>query len=182
MLMKFVILFFVIFSVQNINGQTILNDSLINLKMYKAVQFLSGSGGSKNIKTAFELYLECAKAGKPQAMIMAGLMYRNGTGVDSNKGRAVFWFTKAGNAGYANGWYLLGDLYKNALRKQQNYKKAFSIFPKGRHSTMNGVNLIRRICYTKVLAVRRIMNRPQFYLQKVPGLAKLLACIFMAFA
>lgn len=131
MLMKFLILLLVIFSVQNINGQTILNDSLINLKMYKAVQFLSGSGGSKNIKTAFELYLECAKAGKPQAMIMTGLMYKNGTGVDSNKGRAVFWFTKAGNAGYANGWYLLGDLYKNTLRKQQNYKKAFRYFSKG---------------------------------------------------
>jgi tetratricopeptide (TPR) repeat protein len=111
------------------------SDVSVNSNMFKAQQYLTGNGEQKNEAAAFELYMTCAKLGRPQAMNMVGVMYKNGmgTGVDENK--AIEWFTKAGEASYTNAWYLLGDLYKNVPQQKQNYAKAFSYFSKG--ATLN---------------------------------------------
>ena len=87
----------------NAKAQTTINDSAINFKMYKAQQYLTGTGEPKNETTAFQLYLQCALMSKPQAMNMVGVMYKKGIGVIANKEKAIEWFTKAGNVGYANG-------------------------------------------------------------------------------
>lgn len=62
------------------------SDAFVNSKMFRAQQYLTGNGEQKNEAAAFELYMTCAKLGRAQAMIMVGVMYKNGMGteVDEN--------------------------------------------------------------------------------------------------
>jgi len=79
---------------------------------------------------AFNLYMECARAGVPRAMNAVAKMYGTGTGVDTNKVEALKWFQKAADAGYPSAWYNLGLIYKYADGAEQDFTKAYECFSK----------------------------------------------------
>jgi TPR repeat protein len=79
---------------------------------------------------AFEIFKKYADEGIPKAMNGLGMLYRSGTGVETDYKEATKWFRKAAEAGYPQGWYNLGMMYKYAYGFDQDFDKAFKNFRK----------------------------------------------------
>jgi uncharacterized protein len=103
----------------------------IDEKMIASKEFFTGTGGrQRNRPMAISLYLDCARKGNVRAMNMAGYLYANGAGVQTNTTIAKEWLTKAADKGYAESWYHLGMLYKDEKDTVPDYVKAYSCFAK----------------------------------------------------
>ena len=124
---KFVYLILLYLSVVA-NAQT--NSADIKHKMSEARQYLNGYLKPLNPAKAFEIFMQCAQAGNPQAMNAVGMQYNQGLGVDTNKTEAFKWFEKAANNGFPKGWYNLGLMYKYANGVEQDFAKAYQCFKK----------------------------------------------------
>ena len=93
-----------------------------------AKQYTSGLLAIKNPGKSLELYTYCANKGDSSAMNAVGIIYQNGiAGVKPDRNKAMEWFTKAANAGYARGWYNIALLYKEI----RDYTTAYSYLSKG---------------------------------------------------
>lgn len=64
-----------------------------------------------DLKKAYNIYIEGAKLGHPEAMLRLGLMNLNGEGVNQNTSKALFWFNKAIEKGYADAMFELAFIY-----------------------------------------------------------------------
>jgi hypothetical protein len=77
----------------------------------------------------------CKKAAEedanPQAMNILAILYSDGLGTNPNQQQALYWFTKAAEAGYQNAWFNAGTMHRNGLGTTQNFKKAFEYYTKG---------------------------------------------------
>lgn len=58
--------------------------------------YRTGQGIEKNLETAFNLYVEAARAGDAEARYRVGRAYHRGEGTDSNQISAWVWLTLAG--------------------------------------------------------------------------------------
>jgi uncharacterized protein len=129
--MKIVLALFILLISAQLNAQKSLSDSIIKQKLIEASKYLSGIGVIKDEKKAFDIYQQCAAQGSPKAMNALGILYREGIGTSANKDKAVTWLTKAGKNGYAQGWYNLGMIYKDATNSiDRDYGKAYYYFNK----------------------------------------------------
>ena len=60
-----------------------------------------------------ERFREQAEAGDAEAQFNLGVMYHTGDDVPQNNGRAVYWFCKAAEQGYAGAQYNLDQIGRN---------------------------------------------------------------------
>jgi len=79
--------------------------------MYLLLCFLTNSGKKDLNKEIRNSIKADAKAGNPIAQTNLGYIYQIGLGINWNNKKAVKWYTKAVNKGYARSQYHLGDMY-----------------------------------------------------------------------
>jgi hypothetical protein len=129
--MKTPIVILLLTLVIQMSAQESQEHKLLEQKLLKAAQYLSGIDAAKDEKKALALYQECANQGSGKAMNALGIMYKEGLGVLASKKQAIEWFTKSGEMGYASGWYNLGMLYKDGkTTSERDFDKAFVYFSK----------------------------------------------------
>lgn len=77
----------------------------------------------------------CKKAAEqdasPKAMNMLAILYSDGVGTVANQEQALYWFTKAAEAGYVKAWFNVGTMYREGLGATQDFEKAFGYYSKG---------------------------------------------------
>jgi len=61
--------------------------------------------------------------GTPEAQITIASLYKNGIGVLKDIEKAMYWYTKAAEAGLVEAQYLLGELYYRYLIMNENSKQ-----------------------------------------------------------
>lgn len=97
-----------------------------------AIDVLKG----KTIGMSTEWAIETLKSvedeqSKGKARNALGIVYLKGVSVKQDSAQAVKFFEEAGSLGYADAYYNLGMMMKNAPRRQQNFAKAVHYFEKG---------------------------------------------------
>ncbi len=83
---------------------------------------------AKNYREAFELFSKAASKGHTLSMYMLGKMYYDGEYVKQDIRNALYWWTKAAEAGNKYGQLILAKLYAADERESgitQDYGKAF---------------------------------------------------------
>jgi TPR repeat protein len=97
--------------------------------MYNLTPLLwKGEGAPSNRREALDLRLRAAKAGVPEAMNAAGLMYFKGVGVAKDDAQAAIWFQKAVDEGDPLAMNNLGALYEDGVGVDQNTEKAIALY------------------------------------------------------
>ncbi|MBR1449437.1 MAG: SEL1-like repeat protein [Prevotella sp.] len=102
-------------------------------RVERANRVLKGIDESKTKDWAINV-LETAVTEDSSALAMnsLGIAYLQGNGVKADSIRAVSWFERAGQHGYAYAYYHLGALYRFAMYGvEQNFKKAYDYFSLG---------------------------------------------------
>jgi TPR repeat protein len=75
-------------------------------------------------------FLDKVNAGDPWAQNELGEMYEIGVGVPEDDRKAVEWYKKAAEQGYADGQYNLGRMYEIGRGIPKNLKKAVELYKK----------------------------------------------------
>jgi len=102
---KYAILIFAL--VVSLSGTVAIAQSLEDVNQYVR---------EKDFSRAFRLCLRLArKNSDKEVQYKLAAFYRNGTGVQQNNERALFWFKKSAMQGYARAQYQLGVLYQNGI-------------------------------------------------------------------
>ncbi len=86
-----------------------------------ASKYLNRSSKEYDPSKAFSSYLNIALNGNAKAMNAVGIMYKTASGTKADHLKAIEWFAKAGNAGYAKGFYNLALLYKDTMDFENAY-------------------------------------------------------------
>jgi len=73
-----------------------------------AGMYQSGSQVKRDLKKAYDLYLQAANFGNDDAQLKLGDMYRNGEGVDADNSEAILWYRKSANQGNQEARHRLG--------------------------------------------------------------------------
>ncbi|WP_281646052.1 hypothetical protein [Parendozoicomonas sp. Alg238-R29] len=83
--------------------------------------YRTGQGIGKNLETAFNLYVEAARAGDAEARYRVGNAYHRGEGTDSNQISAWVWLTLAGeeHSSIKDQALTLRDKVQNSLSEAQ---------------------------------------------------------------
>jgi chemotaxis protein histidine kinase CheA len=84
----------------------------------------------KNLRKAFDCYLDAAKQGLAAAQQRVGAAYSLGEGVEKSDSEAVLWFRKAAEQGFAEGEYELGVRYILGLGVENNVQAGLSWYRK----------------------------------------------------
>jgi TPR repeat protein len=79
-----------------------------------------------NLKSAFRLFLEAAKAGDSSCQINLGNFYDAGTGVRRNRSAAMYWYKRAYRRGEPCAAHNIGVLWRN----EKKYRRALEWFRK----------------------------------------------------
>ncbi|MBQ2838426.1 MAG: sel1 repeat family protein [Muribaculaceae bacterium] len=133
----------------------------------EAMNYSSGSKGVKrDIKRAYEKYLEAADLGHPLAQHKVGACYYYGSGVEKNKKKAFQYWTKASEADVADAHYELGRMYYNGEECKRNYDTAISLFRKAEASNIPGAYYMLGMCYLDGTGVERDKEKAIEYLKK----------------
>ena len=77
-------------------------------------------------KKAMESFLIASNNDDNRAMLVIGIMYANGDGVQKDKEKSFEWFKKAANTGNLHAFNKLGNIYAT----EEDYAKAFKWFKK----------------------------------------------------
>ena len=80
------------------------------------------------LKSAFCLFLTCAKAGDAGCQNNLGNFYRDGIGVKRNRARALYWYRRAYRRGLRGAASNIGVLF----RDEKNLKRALAWFERAR--------------------------------------------------
>src|SRR5271168_3560419 len=76
------------------------------------------------LKSAFRLFLACAKAGDSGCQNNVGNFYRDGIGVKPNRERALYWYRRAYRRGLRGAASNIGVLF----RDEKDLQKALACF------------------------------------------------------
>jgi TPR repeat protein len=90
--------------------------------------YLAGLYKKYNPQRAYLLYKLRADTGEAKAMNAIAIMYSKGIGVDSSISNAMYWYTKAIQAGYTKAIMNAGMLQKHIATDSVGYAKAVSYF------------------------------------------------------
>ncbi len=94
-----------------------------------AIWYANGKGGvERNPFKAFELFLQAAIAGIPQAQYETAVMLERGLGCTQDYAEAAHWYEEAAKRGHAEAFNNLGVLYKEGTGVAQDYGRAFICF------------------------------------------------------
>jgi uncharacterized protein len=74
---------------------------------------------SGNTKSAFRLFLACAKAGDPSCQLNLGNFYSEGIGVRPNRELALYWYRRAYRQGHRSAASNIGLIYRDEDRLNQ---------------------------------------------------------------
>lgn len=86
---------------------------------------------------AFGLMVAEAEKGNSNAMLTLGTMYERGIGAPRNFTKALEWYTKAADAGLAEGYYNAGICYEVGMGTAADESKAFINFEKSAELGLN---------------------------------------------
>jgi hypothetical protein len=81
-------------------------------------------------KTALNVWMDAAQAGKADAQNNVGEIYERGLGDTPNYQAAVIWYQKAADQGYARAQFNLGTLYEQGLGVESDKVKALDLYRK----------------------------------------------------
>ncbi len=133
----------------------------------EAMKYSSGTNGvERNIKMAFEKYLEAANLGNPLAQYKVGACYYYGSGVEKNKKKAFQYWTKASEADIADAHYELGRMYYKGEECKRNYDTAISLFRKAEEANIPGAYYMLGMCYLDGTGIKRDKEKAIEYLKK----------------
>jgi uncharacterized protein len=90
--------------------------------------YLTGLYKKYNPSKAFLLYKQRADTGDGKAMNAIALLYTKGIGVDSSTSNAMYWYTKAIQAGYTKAIMNAGMLQKHIAKDSLGYARAVNYF------------------------------------------------------
>jgi len=71
------------------------------------------------LKSAFRLFLTCAKAGDSGCQVNLGTFYRDGIGMKPNRDRALYWYRRAYRNGERTAASNVGVLYRDERKLKQ---------------------------------------------------------------
>lgn len=121
-----------------------------------AQHYSSGSGGVKrDIKKAFELYVEAAEAGHPLAQCRVGACYYYGSGTGKDKKKAFKYWEMSANAGIAEAQYELGRMHYYGEECKRNYDTAIALFTQSSEAGTAGAYYMLGVCYLKGTGVEK---------------------------
>ena len=89
-------------------------------------QYLDGDN-----EKALEWYEKGAEQGNAVCMVNAGMMYRDGIGVEQDVEKALEWFEEGALAGESKGYLGIGMVYCDGTGTEQDVEKALEWFEKG---------------------------------------------------
>ena len=78
--------------------------------------------------TSRTLYERAAKSNLPAAIHNIGFMYQHGLGVETNLAKAVEYYAKSADLGYAVSQHDLAYMYHEGLGVPQDYPRAFALY------------------------------------------------------
>lgn len=84
----------------------------------------SGLGVSKNLGTAFDLFIQAANAGHTEAQSRVGLAYEVGRGVGRDYQKALYWYHQSAAEGNSEAQKNLGVMYEKGHGVSVDYAKA----------------------------------------------------------
>ena len=90
--------------------------------------YYNGTGVKKDIRKAFQYYLQAAEANEPMAMNNVGYSYLNGIVVDKNTQKGIWWTERAAACGNTVAMCTLASLYKKGDVVEENSRKAQSFY------------------------------------------------------
>ncbi|MEM7172818.1 MAG: tetratricopeptide repeat protein [Pseudomonadota bacterium] len=79
-------------------------------------------------ETAYELFLDLAEAGDPEAQFDLGVLYLRGDGVEQDAATGAAWLQKAADQGFANAQMNLGLMYQKGDGVPQDDAQAARLF------------------------------------------------------
>ena len=93
--------------------------------------YYEGYRREKNLKKAFDYFMQAAEKGDPEAARCVGKLYEDGLAVEKDNEKAFYWYGKAkehylelAEKGDADAQYYLGVIYENGEGVEQNYQEA----------------------------------------------------------
>ena len=106
--------------------ETVVKNDPMNYdaKFYLADLQYNGKGCTKNISSAFQLYMTAATNKNVEAAYMVGMCYLTGTGTMQDSTQAVAWFTEAAKYAHPLSQYYLGRAYFKGEGIQQDVPRA----------------------------------------------------------
>ena len=126
-------------------------------KLYnEATNYYFGKNGyTKDLKKAFDLYLQAAELGYDEAQLRVGYMYHYSEGTSQDQTKAFLWFQKAAFQGNMTALFILGLCYKEGEGVKEDLKIAFCLFKKAaEHGKTEAQNQVGS-CYVDGLGVTR---------------------------
>lgn len=90
----------------------------------------NGLGVYKNLSKSISYYMKAANHDDPRAAARVADAYFDGDGIEQDLNRAIFWFEKSAQQGYAYSWYSLGWIYAREKYGRYNTTKAVEYFNK----------------------------------------------------
>jgi TPR repeat protein len=130
--------------------------------------YQAGSGGPQNLKAAEACYLRAATSGSVKSMYYLGSLYV----MTGDFARAIEWFTRSSNGGFAAATYHLGRMFLFGQGVEQDRDVAMRYFEKA--AKQGHLLAQRNIIHAMIKGQRGIMNIPV-------GLAKLLHLTYVLF-
>lgn len=128
--MKRILLFFIVLlSLEVIAAQS--GNDTIQKRYNDALDYLQGIYKPFYPAKAFNLFLELAEEGIPEAMNKVAIMYAEGIGIETDYLSAYSWFDKAASAGYFKAYYNMGLFWKYGYGVERDETKALESCVKG---------------------------------------------------
>ncbi len=111
----------------NCTKQTVID----NVK--HAVRIMKGIDNDKDCEWAkSQLHIAAEEYANAYSMNVLGMIYMQGLTERADSAKAIYWFEKAGNAGYKGAYHNLGLMFKNGSNcVKQNFEKACHYFRLG---------------------------------------------------
>ena len=133
----------------------------------EAVDILKGKSISKTAEWAVKLLQSVEdKELRPTAQNALGIAYLNGLGVAKDSTMAIKYLEEAGKCGFANAYYNLGLIMKNAPHEKQDFTKALSYFEEGAKSGALNCCYLAGYMYYKGLGCEQDYKRALEYFRK----------------
>lgn len=77
-----------------------------------ATMYQNSEGVKRNLRKAFQLYLDAADDGHTNAMYNLAIMHKDGSGVEKNMSMSIYWFKKGAFVEDVGSMYNLGMIYR----------------------------------------------------------------------
>lgn len=113
-------------------------------------------------KKAMDSFLIATNNNDNKAMLVMGIMYANGDGVQKDKVKSFEWFKKAANAGNLHAFNKLGNIYA----AKEDYTKAFQWFKKAADAGDSKAAYNLGYFYTGGLGVKMDLEKALIWYEK----------------